>query len=87
VDKVALGQVSSEFRLPVLIPHLLHTHHHHSSGAGTIGQLVADVASGLSLTPHLTKPEKVVHCNFDNSTQLKHWGVQTSESFGLLDFQ
>jgi hypothetical protein len=35
---------------------LLHIHHHHhyhhlSSGACTIGQLVADVRSGLSLTP------------------------------------
>jgi hypothetical protein len=29
---------------------LLHTHHL-SSGAGTIGQLVADVPSGFSLTP------------------------------------
>jgi hypothetical protein len=29
---------------------LLHTHHHASSGAGTIGQIVADVKSGLSLT-------------------------------------
>jgi hypothetical protein len=32
---------------------LLHIHHHLSSGAGTIGQLVADVPNGLSLTgPH-----------------------------------
>jgi hypothetical protein len=32
---------------------LLHTHHHHhpSSGVGTIGQTVANVPSGLSLTP------------------------------------
>jgi hypothetical protein len=30
---------------------LLHIKHHLSSGAGTIGQLVADVPSGLSLTP------------------------------------
>jgi hypothetical protein len=33
---------------------LLHTHHHLSSGAGTIGQLVADVPSGLS-SPHPKK--------------------------------
>jgi hypothetical protein len=50
VDEVALGQVSSEYfrlPLPILIP---------SSGAGTISQLVADVPSGLSLTPpHETK--------------------------------
>jgi hypothetical protein len=30
---------------------LLHTHHHPSSGAGTIGQIVGDLPSGLSLTP------------------------------------
>jgi hypothetical protein len=42
------------FTLPILIHRLLHIHHHHhypSSGAGTIGQLVADVRSGLSLNP------------------------------------
>jgi hypothetical protein len=38
------------FPLPILIPSMLYTHHL-SSGAGTIGQLVADVPSGLSLTP------------------------------------
>jgi hypothetical protein len=35
---------------------LLHTHHHPSSGAGTIGQTVADVPSGLSLTQHKNPP-------------------------------
>jgi hypothetical protein len=30
---------------------LLHTHHHLSSGAGTIGQTATDVPSRLSLTP------------------------------------
>jgi hypothetical protein len=39
------------FLLPILIPPTLHIHHHLSSGAGTIGQLLADVPSGLSLTP------------------------------------
>jgi hypothetical protein len=38
------------FPLPILIPSLLHTHHL-SFWAGRIGQLVADVPSGLSLTP------------------------------------
>jgi hypothetical protein len=46
VDKVALGQVFSNF-----LHQLLHNHHHLSSGACTIGQLEADVPSGLSLTP------------------------------------
>jgi hypothetical protein len=52
VDKVALGQVFSEyFGSPYQFSfhRLLHTHL--SSGAGTIGQTVADVPSGLSLTP------------------------------------
>jgi hypothetical protein len=53
VDKVALGQVFSEyfgFPCKFSFHRLLHIHHL-SSGAGTIGQLVADVGSGLSLTP------------------------------------
>jgi hypothetical protein len=34
------------------LPIVLHTHHHHlPSWAGTISQIVADVPSGLSLTP------------------------------------
>jgi hypothetical protein len=54
VDKVALGQdLSKYFGFPCQFSfhRLLHTHHHLSSGAGTIGQLVADLPSGLSLTP------------------------------------
>jgi hypothetical protein len=50
---VALGQVFSEyFYVPwsFSFHRLLHTHHL-SSGSGTIGQLVVDVPSGLSLTP------------------------------------
>jgi hypothetical protein len=37
------------FPLPI-VPLLL-IHHRRSSGAGTVGQTVADVSSGLSLTP------------------------------------
>jgi hypothetical protein len=54
LDKVALGQVFSEyfgFPYQFSFHRLLHIHHHLPSGAGTIGQLVADVPSGLSLTP------------------------------------
>jgi hypothetical protein len=50
VNKVALGQVFSEyfgFPCQISFHRLLHTHHL-SSGAGTIGQTVADVPSGLS---------------------------------------
>jgi hypothetical protein len=53
VDKVALKQVFSKyfvFPCQFSFHRLLHNHHHLSSGAGTIGQLVADVPSGLSLT-------------------------------------
>jgi hypothetical protein len=53
VDKVALGQVFSEyfgFPCQFSFHRLLHTHYL-SPGAGTILQLVADVTSGLGLTP------------------------------------
>jgi hypothetical protein len=53
VDKVALGQVFSEyfgFPYQLSFHRLLHTPHL-TSEAGTIGQLVADVPSGLSPTP------------------------------------
>jgi hypothetical protein len=39
------------FPLPILIHRLLLIHRHLSSGASTIGPIVADVPSGLSLTP------------------------------------
>jgi hypothetical protein len=61
VDKVALGQVFSKyFSFPCQFSfhRLLHTHHHLSHGAGKIGQLVADVPSGLSLTPHQETKKK-----------------------------
>jgi hypothetical protein len=55
VDRAALGQVFSEyeyFGFPCGSIHwLLHTHHHPLSGANTVGQILADVPSGLSLTP------------------------------------
>jgi hypothetical protein len=65
VDKVELGQVFSEyfdFPCQFLIHKLLHIHHQLPSGAGKIGQLVADVLSGLSLRPtqDINKNEKVV---------------------------
>jgi hypothetical protein len=61
VDKVALGQVYSEyfgFPCQFSFHQLLHTNL--SSGAGTIGQLVADIPSGLSLTPPQETKKKVV---------------------------
>jgi hypothetical protein len=53
VNKVALGQVCSEhfsFRCQFALCHLLHNHHLYS-GTGAIGQTVATVPNGLSLTP------------------------------------
>jgi hypothetical protein len=52
VDKVALGQIFSGyfgFSCPFTFHQMLHTCL--SSWTGTIGQLVADVPSGLSFTP------------------------------------
>jgi hypothetical protein len=52
VDKAALGQVFSEyygFPCQFSFHQLFHTHL--SPGAGTLGQMAADVPSGLSLTP------------------------------------
>jgi hypothetical protein len=64
VDKVALGQVFSEyfgFPCQFSFHRLFHIHHHLSSGAGTIDQLAADIPSGLSLTPpQETKKKKLI---------------------------
>jgi hypothetical protein len=54
VDRVALGQVFSEY-FGFSFHRLLHTLHHLPSGAGTIGQIVAGVPSGLSPT----KPQEI----------------------------
>jgi hypothetical protein len=57
VDKVALGQVFSEyfgFPCQFSFHRLLHIHHHLSTGAGIIGQLVTDVKVD-SVSPHLKK--------------------------------
>jgi hypothetical protein len=55
VDKVALGQVFSEyFDIPCKFEfhRLFQNHHHHlSCGAGTISQTVAAVPSGLKSHP------------------------------------
>jgi hypothetical protein len=62
VGKVALGQVSSEsfgFLCQFSFHRLFHTHHL-SSGVGTIGQIMADVRSGLSLTP----PNDIINVTF-----------------------
>jgi hypothetical protein len=60
VDKVELGQVSSEyssFPCQLSFHRLLHIHHHLSSGAVTIGQLVATFQVD-SVLPHPKKLKK-----------------------------
>jgi hypothetical protein len=60
VDEVALGQVFSEyfgFPCEFSFHQLFHTRHL-SSGAGTIGQLVAAVPSALTISPHPKKVKK-----------------------------
>jgi hypothetical protein len=63
VDSVVLGQVFSEyFGVPCQFSfHRLLNTHHLSSGAGTTGQLVADVTSGLSLTPPTLRISTSLH--------------------------
>jgi hypothetical protein len=52
VDSVALGQISFEyFGFPCQFSFRQMLHIHLPPRAGTVGQLVADVSSGLSLTP------------------------------------
>jgi hypothetical protein len=74
VDKVALGQVFSEyfgFPRQFAFHRLLHNHHPQlSSGAGKIGQTVAAVPSGLSLTPGEKKTLNKVwkNCYIDTKT-------------------
>jgi hypothetical protein len=66
VDKVALGQVFSEyFSFPYQFSfhQMPHSHHHHqSSEAGITGQIVANVPSGLSLTNPKKLKKKVQVC-------------------------
>jgi hypothetical protein len=65
-DKGAPGQVFSEsFGIPRKFSFIKMIHTHHlSSGAGTIGQLLADVPSGLNLTPPQEILKKVFNDRF-----------------------
>jgi hypothetical protein len=51
LDKVALGEVFSEYFDFPCQPFLRLLHNHRQAGAGTTSQIVADVPNGLSLTP------------------------------------
>jgi hypothetical protein len=59
-DKAALGQVFSEYFgfLWNSFHRLFHSHHHPSSGTDAIGQMGANVPSGLSLTPPQEEEEE-----------------------------
>jgi hypothetical protein len=52
VDKLELEQVVSEYSgfLCQSLHRQLHTHHHPSSGTGTVGQVVTEEPRELSLT-------------------------------------
>jgi hypothetical protein len=78
VDKVALGQVFSEyfgFPCKFSFQRLLHIHHHLSSDAGIIGQIVTDVPSGLSLTTHeeIKKKSKRKKFWWKSQKERDHW--------------
>jgi hypothetical protein len=82
VDKVALGQVFSEyfgFPCQSSFHQMLHNHHL-SSGAGTIGQTVADVPSGISLTPPRETKKKLVTWLFNAEKLEAFWSVCTAVS-------
>jgi hypothetical protein len=83
VDKVALGQFLSEnFGFPCQFSFYKILHIHLSSGAGTIGQLVAVVPDGFSLTsPHDTKKERLAKIQ-----QAEHFLLSTklSSAYCLL---
>jgi hypothetical protein len=76
VDKVALGQFFSDyFGFPWQRFHrLLHTCNHLSSGAGTIGQIVADLPSGLTSRPI---PRKITPWPESASELCPYHGKQT----------
>jgi hypothetical protein len=63
VDKVVFSEYFG-FPRHLSFHRLLHTHHHLSSGAGTVGQLVADVPSGRSLTPPSETKHKHTHTHW-----------------------
>jgi hypothetical protein len=84
VDKSALGQVFSEyfgFHGQFSFHRLLHTHDL-PSGAGTIGQILADVPSGLSLTPpQETKKRKFLVTLYQPFVSPKH--IQEGHSLSV----
>jgi hypothetical protein len=60
------------FPCQFLFNRLLHIYHHLSSGAGTIGQIVTEVPSGLSLTPTQETIKKTKKCETDGKENYVH---------------
>jgi hypothetical protein len=60
VDKAVLEQISFQYFVFFCqsFHRLLHTHHP-LSGAGTLGQIVNEAPSGLTLTPHQESKKKL----------------------------
>jgi hypothetical protein len=88
VGRVALGQVFSKyfgFPCQFLFRRLLHTHHL-SSGTGTIGQLVADVPSGRSLTPPHETKLNIVTFNFLESRANNTMDTRTREVGAAVEY-
>jgi hypothetical protein len=92
VEKVALGQVFSEyFIFPCQFSFHRVFHNHRlgvSSGAGTIGQLVADVSSSLSLTAPKKKTEKLpLSVNTVPRRRTSIWAVTVSSKLYNSQYQ
>jgi hypothetical protein len=82
VDKVALGQVFSEyfgFPCQFSFHQLLHNHHHLSSGGWYNRPTVADVPSGLSLASPRETLKKKKH-----QKQLTSWMNSQKDKLRLL---
>jgi hypothetical protein len=91
VDKVAKGQVFYEYFgfLCHSFHRLLSTHHHPSSGAGTIDQIMAEVPTGLSLTtPQETKRKVVANWRQGLILQLRcrPLSIKVNSTSNLNDF-
>jgi hypothetical protein len=75
-NNVSLGQIFFEyFGFPYQFSSRQILHSRLSSGAGTIGQLVADVPNGLGFTPPPQKESKITGC--DVAEAVKHWLLTT----------
>jgi hypothetical protein len=74
------GRKSITWCTLVLFHRLLHTHHHPLSRAGTVGQRVADIPSGLSLIP----PHKLLN---EEAIQFLHFDVHTFSASEITSMQ